>query len=331
LKGDARTSADARLMSWENFRTRFVEEGLAVDVPVAGEPPVLIYAEAGGTEIGLRTPLAAGTDLPQSTVESISVSYRGGELRVHTSQEDLFQPFFAFLLDVSNRIQLDGKSPVAAFTDALASWRRLLAAPSLMTDEMQLGLAGELWALGRLIGVSGTQSVQAWTGPDRDAHDLRLGHAEIEVKSTGGERRRHTINRLDQLMPSPGARLFILSLQFAPAGLGEGWSLGDQIDSIRSLVAASPSDSDHFETSHYDWGWREADRNNYPRRRRLRTAPTLVPVDSDCPRLVPAILVDALGALSQRIDAVTYRVDLEGLGAVDGSDEFEQVLPSSDR
>ena len=37
---------DARLMTWENFRTRFLEEGLPVDVPVAGQPVVTVYAAA---------------------------------------------------------------------------------------------------------------------------------------------------------------------------------------------------------------------------------------------------------------------------------------------
>src|SRR4051794_25267225 len=118
---------DARLMSWENFRVRFLDEGLAVDVPVAGDPPVVVYATSDGAAIGLRTPITPGRTAPISTVESIQVDVENGELRVFTAEPDLFQPFFAFLLDVSNRIQLDGKAPDLALGDALASWRRMLA------------------------------------------------------------------------------------------------------------------------------------------------------------------------------------------------------------
>jgi hypothetical protein len=285
-----------------------------------------VYAAAAGASVGLRTPVPADSSVPKSTVEAIRVEVRDGQLLVHTSDAELFQPFFAFLLDVSNRIQLDAKAPATAFNDALTSWRRMLASSSLMADELQLGLAGELWALERLIRALGSSAVTAWTGPDRDAHDFRLAGREMEVKTTAGQHRRHVISRLDQLEASPGMELDLLSLQMVSAGIGDGWSLADQVAELRGLVSADQHASDSLNEKLSQWGWRDPDAHHYPRRRRLRTPPRIVPVDSACPRLVPSSLETAVGELANRIDDVTYRVDLENLGVEEGDPLFNQLL-----
>ncbi len=319
--------ADARLMSWENFRTTFLDEGLGVDVPVVGQPPVTVFAEPAGLAIGLRTPVPPGTPATQSSVEAIQVDLRDGLLWIRTSDPELFQPFFAFLLDVSNRIQLDAKPPVTALNDALASWRRMLTASSLMSEDLQLGLAGELWVLRRLVASMGPRAVEAWTGPDGDAHDIRLEGREVEIKTTSGQTRHHTISRLDQLVPSPGMDLYILSLQMTSAGAGQGWTLADQVSQVRNLIATNARASDLLEQKLSQWGWRDIDAPRYPRKRRLRSPALIVPVDDACPRILPESLKIAVGAPAQRIDDVHYRVDLDGLGVLDGDPQFIRVIP----
>ena len=327
--GRVGTDDDARLMSWENFRSRFLDEGLPVSVPVVGDPAVIVFADAGGSRIGLETPVDDDVTAPRSSVESITVLVRDGRFRIETADADLFQPVFAFLLDVSNRIQLDGKPPATAFNDALASWRRLLISSHVMSDELQLGLAGELVVLERLIRARGADAVEAWTGPDREAHDFRLDGVELEVKTTGGELRRHLISRLDQLVASPGLDLYLVSIQLAAAGAADGWTLPDQVATVRGLVAQVPEATDLLEQKLSQWGWRDADAPHYPRRRRLRTPLCLVPVDEDCPRIVPSILDGALGDKASRVDDVGYRVNVEGLGVPDGEPDFQQILPGT--
>jgi Putative PD-(D/E)XK family member, (DUF4420) len=318
---------DARFMSWENFRTQFLDEGLAVDVPVVGEPPVTVFAEPNGNAIGLRIPIPNGTKAPTSSVEAIQVGVADGSLRVRTSDPELFQPFFAFVLDISNRVQLDAQSPVTAFNSALASWRRMLAASSVMSDELQVGLAGELWTLRRLVTTMGGEAVEAWTGPDREAHDFRLEDVEIEVKTTAGENRRHIISRLDQLLPSPGMKLYIISLMVTSAGIGPGWTLADQVSDLRALVSGSPDFASLLEQKLSASGWRDVDAPRYPRRRRLAGPAVLVAVDDACPRIIQKSLDIALGPLAHRVDDVRYRVNLDGLGVPDGDPRFTEVLP----
>ena len=118
---------------------------------------------------------------------------------ISTGDDQLYQAFYALLLDVSDRVQLDRAPVVDAINDALRVWRRLLAGLTGLTHEERVGLTGELWALLRLMGTRGAEAVDSWTGPAKEAHDFRLDSDEIEVKTTSGQRRRHQISRLDQL------------------------------------------------------------------------------------------------------------------------------------
>ena len=320
-------SVDVRLMSWENFRANFLEDGLAAQVPVLGTPEILVFAEPGATAIGLRTTATLGAEKPISNVDAISVATVDGTFQIRVADAKLYQPFFAFLLDISNRVQLDKQQPEAAFTAALASWRQMLSATTVLSEEEQLGLAGELWTLRRLMQSRGLDAIKAWTGSDRQAHDFRLGAEEIEVKTTSGENRRHHINRIDQLVPSPNMELYVLSLQMVSAGIGPGSTLLEQVNEIRDVVAVNPAAANNFEEKLDAWGWRDRDSQFYPRRRRPGSKAILVVVDKECPRLEPSALDGLLGTLRSRVDEIRYRIDITGLGSPDGDQAFNQVLP----
>jgi hypothetical protein len=322
--------ADARLMSWDSFKETFLDPRLPADVPIAGDPPITIFTEPGRDLIGMRIELRDLDQIPSVSVRSIVVEQVRGELVMTARQAELHQPFYAFLLDVSDRIQLDQKPVHLAFEESLARWRRLLVGVSLMPEAAQLGLTGELWLLDRLIASRGEAALDTWTAVSGDAHDFRIGaRDEIEVKTTSGERRSHIISRLDQLQPSPGADLHILSLQLVGAGPDAGWTIPEQIDTIRARLSAHPDDVERLNAALADRGWSDADVAHYPRRYKLRTPPRLVPVDESCPRITPDDIDALLGPLASRIGDVQYRVDLDGLGYDDGSPAFHDVLPAA--
>lgn len=324
----ADSPVDARLMSWENFRTNFLEDGLAAQVPVLGEPKISVFAEPGASAIGLRTKATLGAEQPVSNVDALSVAIVNGTFQIRVADANLYQPFFAFLLDISNRVQLDKQQPEVAFTAALASWRQMLSTTTVLTEEMQLGLAGELWTLNRVMQSRGLEAIDAWTGADRQAHDFRLSVEEIEVKTTSGELRQHHINRIDQLVPSPNIKLYVLSLQMISAGIGPGFTLLEQVEEIRCAVAIDPAAASQFEEKLKIWGWHDKDSQFYPRRRRIGSPAILVPVDEECPQLEPCKLDAMLGPLRPRVDEVRYRINLTGLGSSDGDPTFIQILPA---
>lgn len=96
-----------------------------------------------------------------------------------------------------------------------------------------------LWAELLFIRNSGdpTSLLEAWRATPKDRYDFSSGTQRIEVKSSAQRDRIHHFS-LEQLTPPEGCRLIIASLFVERAGAGA--SLGELIDEIRDLVAASP-------------------------------------------------------------------------------------------
>jgi hypothetical protein len=174
----------------------------------------------------------------------------------------------------------------------------------------------------------GAAAFDAWLGPNAEVHDFRWGGIELEVKATRRQQRHHRINGLDQLEASPGAELFLLSLQFAAAGPSDGaTSLAEALAAMRDRVAEFGQDAafdavlvDRFDVTP------EAE-HRYVDRLKLRTEPRLIRIDADAPRLLREDVLSVPRAGMQRILDVDYVLDCEGLGFPDGSDEFNAVIP----
>jgi hypothetical protein len=124
--------------------------------------------------------------------------------------------------------------------------------------------------------------------------------------------------------------LHLLSMHLERAGLAEGWSLGEQIDRVRDLLAADAAGRVSFEAQLEELGWLESDAPYYPERFRLRSSPTVIRVDADFPRLTEEGLRDAFGDRMDRVSEVRYRIDVEGLGHEFPTSEFRTVIPIED-
>lgn len=218
----------------------------------------------------------------------------------------------------------------AAIESALAAWAALLQRLTLLNDERQAGLIGELWLLRRLGGVLGwSTAVEAWKGPDAEEHDFSLPAADVEVKTTLSERRVHMVGSLTQLAPTGSRPLFVLSLQLTGAGAGAGESLTDAIRHVQDSVAGEPEVTRRQLSQRLnDAGWRVDHARYYRRRFVLRAPAALVPVDDRCPAITPTTLTVLGPDRLARLGQVAYRADLTALGHEDGSPEFYAVLPA---
>ena len=323
---DSAIDPDARLIPWETFQSAFLKPAIGAEVPVVGDPPLAIVVEPGGVRLSLRLPSVSG-EPPETGLRSIRL--RGGARHLTLTAEDrqLFQAFYALMLDISDRIQIERAPVLEAVEDALRVWRRLLAGLGGLTHEEQLGLSGELWALLRRLDAVGPSGVESWTGPLRQAHDFRFDSDEVEVKTTSGERRRHRISRLEQLQPSPDRSLWLLSIQLARAGALEGWTLHEQISAVRDRLDADEARRRRFSDLLALTKWNDEDAGIYPDRWQLRSVPVVVPVDASCPRITRPFLENVLGDSAVRVDDVLYRVDLDGLGHPDGTEAFVRLFP----
>jgi hypothetical protein len=320
-----------RHLEWRHFR-ELIEQGVPAVQPVSGSPEVVVFVDEGGSRIGLRTPVTAVTGLEPSPVAEIQVNQvlSGGRpcLELATRTSGLFAEFYAVLEELADRMQLRGEQPLAAFRETLANWRALLRPTERMSDEQRLGLFGELLVLKRVLNNRGPSSIASWTGPMGEPHDFRLGTYEIEVKTTSSRKRHHIISSLEQLEPSPGRGLYLLSIQLEPAGNEAGLALPELVDLVRAELPWASAGRESFESSLLvSWRYSDVHAPLYRERFQLRAPSALIPVTGDFPRLTPSVVEAVPGA--DRITDVQYRVAVDGLGDSDGTPAFEAILPGA--
>jgi hypothetical protein len=289
--------------------------------------------ESGGSSVSLIIPHPLVKVIPPTRLEAITteaVRIEGEEyVRIATHVRPLFQEFYLLLTDIADSIQLDGSTVETAVRTRLESWKELLRSVGLLSPERQVGLWGELWLLRRLIKTRDPEALESWTGPVAEPHDFRIGQTELEVKTTKSRQRYHVINGLDQLTPSEGLKLFLLSLQIEPAKTDDAMSLPQMVAIVRKMLDAKPDLLGDFERILRDGcGYYAKDEQNYGTQFRLRSVPLLVPVDARFPRLTKKNLRDVVGMnVDQRISEVRYTVNVDDLGSLDGTPDFLTIIP----
>ena len=319
----------AALPSWEEFREDYIADGIPRLYVVRVAPAIQVFVDMGAGRIGIRFEIAAnglaGSLNPHAEIIVSDVIQNGRRyLEISTNRRSLYANFYNLIAATADAV-MQGADPAAAFRQAIAEWEALLGRREILSEERQGGLFGELWLLRRLLAAGVAYALDAWTGPTNHAHDFRLEDIELEVKTTSGRTRIHTINGLNQLEPSPGGRLFILSLQVTDGG-SAGVSLAEAVTSVRELLP--PTSWARLEQYLESYGYRTVDAPYYPRRRKLRSVPILVPVQDGCPRLTPSALADVPSEFApERIRGVTYQIELTGLGHLDGTPAFLEIVP----
>ena len=128
------------------------------------------------------------------------------------------------------------------------------------------------------------------------------------------------------MTPSPGRNLSLLSLQFTVGGLS-----GDTLAAaVAQARAAMPDDLDETLSANLmAVGWRAEHAQYYTTRFLLRSRPTLIAVDASFPRISTDSLAFPDPGLRARVSNLSYDVDVEGLGAEDGTPAFNRVIPAT--
>lgn len=322
-----------RHISWPNLQ-KLIESGSPARFPIPGEPHLEMMMETGGSALSLLVPLAAVKTVPATTLEAIRVETIRIDaeeyVRIVTRVRPLYQEFYLLLTEIADSIQLDQEALDVAVRKRLDNWKELLRSIGLLSADQQLGLLGELWVLNRLISVQGPVALESWTGPLAEPHDFRFAGAELEVKTTKNRQRSHVINGLEQLKPSLGVVLYLISIQLEPANTNDATSLPQMVTVIRSALGSDPARQSTFDRILVEGcSYRETDARHYGVRFRLRSQPMLIPVDSKFPRLTREMIREAVGnSVEQRILEVRYTVNVDDLGNLDGTAAFHEVLPA---
>jgi hypothetical protein len=213
--------------------------------------------------------------------------------------------FSALAEDVAQVVSAaeDDAAAVSAWLLRLEQWRRLLqrGAAQGLTPEAQRGLYAELWVLrAYLAGQFGDAAVTAWTGPSHASHDFEFDSGAIEVKATAGKQHqtlRIASERQLDGTGTPALFLFHLSLDVRQ---GDGESLPEAVESVRTLLADGGSLSD-FEVRLFDAGYQDIHAPQYQGRAYTVREENFFAVLDGFPRIVESDLRPGVGDLTYSV------------------------------
>lgn len=217
---------------------------------------------------------------------------------------------YGLLATIADELQLANLPLAAAVATGVARHRSVLASRSGLTTEKEVGLFGELLFLEFLIHQIGAgTAVAAWQGPLSEEHDFTFDTVHIEVKTTSGERRNHSINGLTQLVPLRRVPLSLLSIQLTRSSPGGGRTLPQIIADVRTIAGGHCVRVDAMLTA---FGWCHEDANLHATYWTLRSAPRAYAVRGEFPVMTPDLLAPIVPNFSL-LSEVSYKVDLTDL------------------
>jgi hypothetical protein len=325
------------LPPWDRFSADIVVGGEKRMHRVCSNPEIIFFWNGEEGRLGFRVPVGRAFEVPDSLssfrfLEARKVLFgRRNFLEVSTESRQLGKHFYAFAGAVAAGVAESNKSTADIVASEIASFEELLREKAALGVERQIGLLGELFVLRRLIENTGSLAVDAWLGPRAEPHDFRLGDREFEVKSTVGASRIHTIHGFDQLTPSRGCSLKLISVIFAPPGAGSGFSLTDVIKGIELTLKTDGPRLRDFRNLLQASGYAAADASLYQRRFALRKPLLAVSVDGSLPRIDRPMASKSFGRAAARLRGVDYDLDVEGLGIPEGKRGFPAELKAAKR
>jgi hypothetical protein len=303
------TAADPRHLSTPTLM-RHWEAGVPILIPLVGKPSLRLRLDPPKGRLTLRAPVAEHVSLPIQVLAHVTTELHQEAgvryIEISTTDDRLVVDGYAMLMAIADRIQLEHVEPLPALEDTLKLWRSILAERVRMSLQTEVGLFGELLIVRALLDTS-VAAATSWRGGLAEEHDFGFDDADVEIKTTTGERRHHWIHGLTQLVETAPTPLWIVSLQITRAGDGDGETLPALIDSV--LAATSDVDRSVTERNLTAVGWQEDARDLFDERWRLRTRPLALRVDDALPRLTPALLVSA-GIDTARLREVIYEIDI---------------------
>jgi Putative PD-(D/E)XK family member, (DUF4420) len=326
----SQTNQISRFVAWDHLQDR-IDKNLPFNEPLPGSPGVNFFFDAGRREIGLELQ-DSGVDNPElnSTVITLirGTPQNPGCIQLRSNNEELFREFYDFACQIADRYQIEKKSAKTSIDLTWAAWTRLLNRQALLDNDQQVGLLGELWLLEEISNKYDFKTaLDAWHDESTAEHDFALTTVDIEVKTTLAENRIHIIGSSTQLDPIPGRDLYLLSVQYTPAppGAFNADSLSSRIDHLRT-IARIENCEERLTSRLRILGWHSDDSSRYGRQFILRSHPALVKVDDNCPRLTRTDLESARPANLGRLVSLDYRINVDGLGDLYGSQAFDNRL-----
>ena len=306
------------LIGWSALREDYIDRSVPIEQVILRSPELRLIYDPGASRLGMRLRLDPGRNwsstgtLRNVTLRQVFVS-GVHYVEVSTNSNDLFRPIYLLMSNVLSRVSEGELDCLRALELSLDDFECLVAKSGQISREKAIGLLGELWVLHALLEEK-SAGVNSWIGTSRESHDFRLGSLELEVKTTSSNVRKHSINGLNQLSPTPGHALELISIRISSPGSGGGHTVNGVIADIRTILGADGVSLRTFNQCLTAFGY-DSEHAECLVPYQLAATPMAITIGSDFPVVSYEWLSSVLGAgPSSRVRDVDLTLDLEGLG-----------------
>jgi hypothetical protein len=234
---------------------------------------------------------------------SVATSKDGGELFIRCLDSRLTTQFGYLADDVLRELAVAGANVAAALARVFENWSELFSqsAAGVLSVSTQIGLLAELRLLEALL-LHDPMAFSAWTGPSGARHDFQGTRNAVEAKATAMHHEfRIQIHGFWQLEPPDAAELWVYAERVERTESAQADSLVNVVERIHRLL-----NSHHeFESALASLGLQAARLEIYKNFRFAVLEQRLCLVDSEFPRIAPALLSDStLGQIPEMSYAV---------------------------
>ena len=239
--------------------------------------------------------------------------------RKESGSPELFAEMVSDVAGAMDNVALEGEiSVLKTMLRRVRMWQQFMSrGTGPLSPEAELGLAGELFFMARLLdaGVSHESILSGWVGPDDAPQDFLLGDGAIEVKATmstsGFPVKIGSLEQLDDAVASP---LFLAAVRFT-AGEG-GSTLPEMVAEVERRIEGEPGAADFLRERLMVAGYSETHAGQYSRKFEPKDRRVLL-VSEGFPRLTP-------GVVPAGVTRAVYEINLDHAG--DFLRDFEEVL-----
>jgi len=244
-------------------------------------------------------------------------------ISLKVTNKDRMEVFYDFIVSTNQKLGSDGTPSLTTLKNSVQLWRGLLSQYKNQ-DQLERGLIGELWVLNELIDLYGPRFVEYWIGPTHQRHDFRFDDVELEIKTTNSKDRTHTISSVEQLEPTDGSILYMISILLTSTTKSNSNAISvhdlfleiqEKLEDEHNTLFANlvrdylidPELYKHFNTPYA-----------------LTDTPKIIPVNEELPK----ITLDEYYNLKahERIRRITYALNVDNLGKEFNNTNIQKVL-----
>lgn len=316
------------VIDWEILRDNYLSNDVPLEHPILEEPELRLIFDVNPKRLGVRLGVESAAEwawnrqLRNVTVRRVMIEGKA-YVEALTDSPTLFRSIYALVGDLVRRVGEGERNCLRLLEVCLADFGALAARQIEVARERALGLYGELYVLKSLIEAR-VGRVNSWIGPLNEVHDFRIDHRELEVKTTASSVREHIVHGQNQLCPSPGCELHIVSLRLGLAGSGEGCSVDDLVTSLRASLSKTSADQARFEQLLRELGYAAGHIECSVPYKLVAPVQDIV-IGRDFPEFGPSQITSAFGIESAgRVRDLRIQINLEGLGCEFAPEEWKR-------